>query len=71
MGVGGGQAVGEGVGQGMGVRRRVVLVFFGVWQGKRVFSFFDFLDGGSVAGQVFVLVCVKKEAAPLVLVVWR
>jgi hypothetical protein len=35
-------------------------------RGGRVFSFFDFLEGGSVAGQVFVLVCVKKEAAPLI-----
>ena len=30
------------------------------------FRFSIFLEGGSVAGQVFVLVCVKKEAAPLV-----
>ena len=33
-------------------------------EGFFVFGFF--LEGGSVAGQVFVLVCVKKEAAPLV-----
>ena len=40
-------------------------------RGERVFSFFDFfLEGGSVAGQVFVLVCVKKEAAPLVCVLF-
>ena len=64
--------MGEGVGQGVGVGvgRRVILVFFGVWRGKRgaggffVFGFF------SVAGQVFVLVCVKKEAAPLVCVLF-
>ena len=35
-------------------------------EGFFVFRFF--LEGGSVAGQVFVLVCVKKEAAPLVCV---
>ena len=66
--------MGEGVGQGVGVGvgRRVILVFFGVWRGKRgaggffVFGFFS--EGGSVAGQVFVSVCVKKEAAPLVCV---
>ena len=54
---------------------RVGLVFFGVWKGKRggggFFRFSIFLEGGSVAGQVFVLVCVKKEAVPLVCVVWR
>ncbi len=45
---------------------------FGVFRGLagekrsgRVFSFFVFFGGRSVAGQVFVLVCVKKEAAPL------
>ena len=69
MGGWGGQAVGEGVGGGVGVGRRVILVFLGVWRGKRgaggFFRFF-FLRGWSVAGQVFVLVCVKKEAAPLV-----
>ena len=27
--------MGEGVGQGVGVGRRVILVFFGVWRGKR------------------------------------
>ena len=64
--------MGEGVGQGVGVGRRVILVFFGVWRGKRgvggFFRFSIFLEGGSVAGQVFVLVCVKKEAVPLVCV---
>ena len=62
--------MGEGVGQGVGVGRRVILVFLGVWKGKRgaggFFRFSIFLEGGSVAGQVFVLVCVKQEAAPLV-----
>ena len=62
MGVGGGQAVGECVGGGVGVRRRATLVFLGVWKGKRgargFFRFSIFLEGGSVAGQVFVLVCV-------------
>ena len=51
-------------------------MFFGVWKGKRgaggFFRFSIFLEGGSVAGQVFVFVCVKKEAAlPDVRVVWR
>ena len=27
--------VGEGVGRGVGVGRRVIFVFFGVWKGKR------------------------------------
>ena len=65
--------MGEGVGQGVGLGRRVILVFFGVWQGKRRegFSFLDlFLEGGFLAGQVFVLVCVKKEAAPLMCVLF-
>ncbi len=35
---------------------------------KRFFRFWIFLEGGSVAGQVFVLVRVKQEAAPLVCV---
>ena len=64
--------MGEGVGQGVGVGVRVILVFFGVWQGKRgaggFFRFSIFLEGGFLAGQVFVLVCVKKEAAPLMCV---
>jgi len=34
------------------------------WEGFFVFGFFS--EGGSVSGQVFVLVCVKKEAVPLV-----
>jgi hypothetical protein len=34
--------MGEGVGQGAGVGMREILVFFGVWRGVRVFSFFDF-----------------------------
>jgi hypothetical protein len=34
VGVGGGQAVGEGVEGGVGVGRRAILVFFGVWKGK-------------------------------------
>ena len=52
--------MGEGVGGGVGVGRRVILVFFGF------FSFFDFF-GGRVCGWAgFLLVCVKKEAAPLV-----
>ena len=68
--------MGEGVGGWVGVGRRVILVFFGVWKGKRgaggFFRFSIFLEGGSVAGQVFVSVCVKKEAAlPDVRVVWR
>jgi hypothetical protein len=69
--------MGDCVRQGVGVGRRVILVFFGVWKGKRgaggFFRFWIFfLEGGSVAGQVFVLVCVKKEAAPPgVGVVWR
>jgi hypothetical protein len=58
--------MGEGVGRGVCVGRRAILVFlkfFGVWQGKEVregvfvFRYF-FLEGGPVAGQVFVLVCV-------------
>ena len=56
----------------MGVGRRAILVFFGVWRGKSgaggFFRFWIFSEGGSVAGQVFVLVCVKKEAAPLMCV---
>jgi hypothetical protein len=64
--------VGEGVGQGVGVGVRVILVFLGVLKGKRgaggFFRFSIFLEGGSVAGQVFVLVCVRKEAAPLMCV---
>ncbi len=32
--------MGEGVGQGVGVGRRAILVFFGVWQGFFVFRFF-------------------------------
>jgi hypothetical protein len=68
--------VGEGVGQGVGVGVRVILVFFGVWQRKRgaggFFRFSIFLEGGSVAGQVFVLVCVKmKGYPPGVRVGWR
>ncbi len=61
--------MGESVGHGVGVGVRAILVsrFFGVW----FFRFSIFLEGGPVAGQVFVLVCVRKEAAPLVLVVWR
>ena len=47
-------------------------MFFGVWQGKRgaggFFGFSIIFWGGFLAGQVFVLVCVKKEAAPLVCV---
>ena len=61
--------MGEGVGQGVGVGRRVILVFFGVWKGKRP-RFSIFLEGGFLAGQVFVLVCVKKEAAPLMCVLF-
>ena len=57
--------MGEGVGQGVGVARRVILVFWGVWKGKRgaggVCCFSIFSEGGSVAGQLFVLACVKKE----------
>jgi hypothetical protein len=66
--------VGEGVGQGVGVGRRVILVFLGVLKGKRgaggFFRFSIFLEGGCAAGQVFVLVCVRKEAAPLVCVLF-
>ena len=61
--------MGEGVGQGVGVGRRVILVFFGVWKGKRP-RFSIFLEGGFLAGQVFVLGCVKKEAAPLMCVLF-
>jgi hypothetical protein len=68
--------MGEGVGQGVGVGRRVILVFFGLEGEKRAGGFFRFsiffLEGGPVAGQVFLLVCVKKEAAPPgVRVGWR
>ncbi len=65
MGVWGGQAMGESVGQGVGVGRRVILVFFGVWKpvegekrGGRVFRFSIF------GSQVFVLVCVKMKGCP-------
>jgi hypothetical protein len=43
--------MGEGVEQGVGLGRRVILVFFGVWKGKRGvggffrFSIFFFLRG--------------------------
>ena len=51
--------MGESVGQGVGVGRRAILVFFGVWRwekrGWRVFSFLDFFLR---VGQVFVLLCV-------------
>ncbi len=70
--------MGEGVGQGVGIGRRVILVFLGVCHclagekrgGRGFFVFGFFFEGGSVAGQVFVLVCVKKEAAPLVYVLF-
>ena len=57
--------MGEGVGQGVGVGVRAILVFFGAWQREGFFVFRFFWEGGSVAGQVFVFVCVRKEAAPL------
>ncbi len=57
--------MGEGVGQGVGVGRRVILVFLGVWQGTKG-------AGGFLAGQVFVLgVCEKGGRPPGVGVVWR
>ncbi len=75
MGVGGGQAMGECVGGGVGVGRRVSFVFFGVWKGKRgaggffVFRFF----GGRVCGWAgfCVGVCEKGGCPPDVRVVWR
>ena len=60
--------MGEGVGQGVGVGRRVILVFFGVWRGKRGAGGFFRFSIFWRAGQVFVLVCVKKGAAPLMCV---
>jgi hypothetical protein len=73
VGVGGGQAVGEGVGGGVGVGRRAILVFSGVWKGKRgVFSFFYFfLEGGSVAGQVFCVGVCEIGGLPDWRGVWR
>ena len=66
--------MGEGVGRGVGVGRRVFFVFFGVWKGKRgaggFFGFSIIFGGGFLAGQVFVLGCVKKEAAPLMCVLF-
>ena len=68
--------MGEGVGGGAGVGRRAMFVCFGVWnllEGEKrggSFRFSIFFEGGSVAGQVFVLVCVKKEAALLVCVLF-
>jgi hypothetical protein len=65
--------MGEGVGQGVGVGRRVILVFFGVWQGKwggRVFSFFDLFIFWRAA-LFCVCVCEKGGSPPGVRVVWR
>ncbi len=43
MGVWGGQAMGEGEGQGVNLGRRVIFVFLGVWQRKRgAGGFFSF-----------------------------
>ncbi len=64
--------MGEGVGQGVGVGVGRFWCFSVLGRGKwggRVFSLSDyFLEGGCVAGQVFVFVCVKEDAAPLVCV---
>jgi hypothetical protein len=68
VGVRGGQAMGECVGGRVGVGRRVIFVFFGVWKGKRGAGGFSRFSIFWRAGQVFVLVCVKKEAAPLMCV---
>ena len=77
MGVGGGQAVGECVGGGVGVGRRAILVFLGVWKGKRgaggrVFSFLDFF-GGRLCGWAGFCVGVRDIGGchPGVGVVWR
>jgi hypothetical protein len=47
--------MGEGVGQGVGVGRRVILVFFGVW---RVFSFLDFFGKAALWLGRFLCWCV-------------
>ena len=68
--------MGEGVGQGVGVGRRVILVVLGVWKGKRgaggfFFVFRFFCEGGYVAGQFCVGVCEKGGCPPGVGMVWR
>ena len=64
--------MGECVGGGVGVGRRVIWVVFGAWQGKRGaggFFVFRFLWRAALwLGRFFVFVCVKEDAAPLVCV---
>ena len=64
--------MGEGVGGGVGVGRRAILVFFGVWQGKRWaggFFVFRFLFGGRLCGWAgFCVGVCEMEAGPLVCV---
>ena len=50
--------MGEGVGQGVGVGRRVILVFLGVWRGGRVFSFLDFFPRAALWLGRFLCWCV-------------
>ena len=68
--------MGEGVGQGVGVGRRVILVFFGVLRGKRgaggFFRFWIFFRGWLCGWAGFCVgVCEKGGCPPDVRVVWR
>ena len=68
--------MGKCVGQGVGVGRRVILVFLGVWKGKRGaggFFVFRFFLGGRPCGWAgfCVGVCEEGGSPPGVRVVWR
>ena len=65
--------MGEGVGQGVGVGRRVILVFFGVWQGKEGREvFFHFFRGRLCGWAGFCVGVYEKGGCPTgVGVGWR
>ncbi len=68
--------MGEGVGQGVNLGRRVILVLFGVWQGKRGaggFFRFSIFVGRRLCGWAgfCVGVCEKGGCPPGVRVGWR
>ena len=66
--------MGEGVGRGVGVGRRVFLVFFGVWKGKRgaggFFRFSIFFRGRACGCAGFCVGVCEEGGCPLMCVLF-